>query len=202
MPLFGKAFTQGAERIFGRMGSTVKQEAKRDASRVFHVDPSGTVFPPGMSREMVGSTRETFHAGPTLRAPPRSVSAVTGVGMGGKTYVNAVNEPWKFRGSGLDRMAGSAVRGSKFVLGATAVTGVAGLTGYGAFSMGQSQVSAHRATAKALNGMSKSLKYGGTTRPGDFEYNPMATFSRPRVRSGHLGASGNLTLSLNNMRTR
>lgn len=108
------------------------------------------------------------------------------------------------KGGRLDRAAGMAasVGTSKLVLGGLAAGGIAGITGYAGAAAISNQVSMHGQVAKSMNGMRNSLAYGGSNRRQDFEHNPMMTFSRPRVRGGHLGASGGLTLAMSNNRTR
>lgn len=108
------------------------------------------------------------------------------------------------KGGRLDRITGMAVGAatSKYTMAGLATGGIAGLTGYGAYAGMTHQVDMHTQVSKQFNKMRNSLKYGGSNRRQDFEHNPMLTFSRPRVRGGHLGASGGLVLGLNNTRTR
>jgi len=116
---------------------------------------------------------------------------------------SAKTKGWSFRGSFVDRLAGAGVgiATSKYTWGGLAATGIAGMTGFGGYALMQNQVDMNKQAMKSLKTMRNSLRYGGMNRRGDFEYNPMMTFSRPRVRAGHLGANGGLTLALNRQRS-
>jgi hypothetical protein len=149
-------------------------------------------------------------AAPQARSPVAAVAVTPKRPITGERYgpVERVGSIWDelkaLRGGRLDRVAGAAasVATSKYVLAGLAATGIAGLTGYGAYAGMTHQVNMHTQVSKQFNKMRNSLAYGGGNRKQDFEYNPMMTFSRPRVRGGHLGAGGGLTLAMNNTRTR
>jgi hypothetical protein len=110
---------------------------------------------------------------------------------------------WFGRGERLDRYAGHALGlATGKVAKGMAATAAIGITGYAGYAKLQGQVNQHQQVAASMNKMRNSLKYGGRNRAQDFEHNPMMNFSRPRVRGGHMGANGGLTLALNNRRTR
>jgi hypothetical protein len=78
---------------------------------------------------------------------------------------------------------------------------IAGMSAYAMYGSMRGQVEQHDQVNKAFKRTRGALRNGGMTRRQDFESNPIMSFSRPRVRGNNLGATGNLTLSLNNQRT-
>lgn len=76
---------------------------------------------------------------------------------------------------------------------------MAGL-GYGSYAVASQAHSDLKMHSKVTSMMRSGSKTGSFTRQQDFTYNPTMSFSRPRVRGGHLGATGGLTLALNKSR--
>lgn len=120
------------------------------------------------------------------------------------TERSAISPADVYRGGALDKFAGAVygVATNKLLLGGMAASAATVAVGGTTAIAGQNMVNNYNTQAKALNSAARGLKFGSRNRPQDSEYNPIMRFSRPAVRGGHLGASGNLTLSLNSMRTR
>jgi hypothetical protein len=148
----------------------------------------GAMFASGAAKRAMASSGELFlgpsgRGGTLVRPPTRdSVGAMRGSAM--KAFPSIQTRAL----SSVARAAPGAAVGA---VGA-------GLGGFALYSQVSSDMNMH---GNMRSRMKNSLDYGGSTRAQDFAYNPMQTFSRPRVRAGHMGASGGLTLAMNNTRT-
>lgn len=132
----------------------------------------------------------------TLRSMIRSPEIAKSSGVAAVASAGSVGSgsSFKINKKIVGNIVGLAVGGAMGAFGAG--LGLSGLQGTASLADTNAQM------AKTLNSMRYALSHGGRTRRQDFQHNPMMSFSRPRVRAGHLGATGGLTLALNRTRTR